>query len=178
MAFAERLKHLREQSGLTQAALAEKLGVTQRAISHYEKGKGTPNLNFIHEVAQAFNISPNELLIDSAAAPRTLRLIDKLKSDTASGKLKWAKIDNTNSLVLLDYHIDDNRTYEAKFGQHGGFILAYAYAGISLFTEECGKILFIDNSLSAPELDTLYNLVADSASPHSQLIDKYLNTPL
>lgn len=36
--FAERLKHLREEQGLTQAQLAELVGVDFRTVSIWERG--------------------------------------------------------------------------------------------------------------------------------------------
>lgn len=42
MSFATRLRQAREQSGLTQQDLAEKLGVTKSAIGNYENGVSSP----------------------------------------------------------------------------------------------------------------------------------------
>lgn len=39
------LKKFREKAGITQAQLAEKVGMTQGAIAHYENGRRTPGLN-------------------------------------------------------------------------------------------------------------------------------------
>lgn len=60
--FAQRLKAQREKLGLTQAQLAEKIGVTSQTISAYEKNssgeKGkTPTLDKAVALAQALNIS-------------------------------------------------------------------------------------------------------------------------
>jgi len=44
--FGKRLKELRLEKGLTQAALAEKLGLSKPVISMYENGKRIPEYNF------------------------------------------------------------------------------------------------------------------------------------
>lgn len=39
------LKAVREKAGITQAALAESIGMTQGAIAHYETGRRRPGLD-------------------------------------------------------------------------------------------------------------------------------------
>ena len=53
---------LRKEQGMTQAELASKLGVTDRAVSKWENGRGLPDLSFILPLADALDISINELL--------------------------------------------------------------------------------------------------------------------
>lgn len=44
MSFSENLKKARELAGLTQAELAEKLGVAQPTVAQYEIGVKLPNI--------------------------------------------------------------------------------------------------------------------------------------
>ena len=44
MAFAENLKHLREEKGLTQSELANLIGVAQPTVAQYEKGIKVPTI--------------------------------------------------------------------------------------------------------------------------------------
>lgn len=53
--FSRRLKELREESGLTQEQLANELGVSRGAISYYEKGTRTPDIEFIDSLYAFFN---------------------------------------------------------------------------------------------------------------------------
>ena len=55
MTFGERLKALREKAGLSQLQLAEKSGIAQRSISHYENGV-TPGWNTIVALADALGV--------------------------------------------------------------------------------------------------------------------------
>ncbi len=52
----------RKMQNLTQAALAEKLGITDRAISKWERGKGMPDASLMLDLCQALHITVNELL--------------------------------------------------------------------------------------------------------------------
>ncbi|WP_303193453.1 helix-turn-helix domain-containing protein [Hungatella hathewayi] len=60
--FSERLKLVRELSGLTQQQLAEKLGVSRGAISYYEKGERTPDIEFLENVIGFFDLPYDFLL--------------------------------------------------------------------------------------------------------------------
>ncbi len=41
--FADRLKELRNEAGITQSALAEKLGIAMNTLSKWERGESHPN---------------------------------------------------------------------------------------------------------------------------------------
>ena len=57
-----RLKNLRTSKKLSQAALAEKIGISQRAVSYYESGKDTPSLEILISIADFFNVSLDYLV--------------------------------------------------------------------------------------------------------------------
>lgn len=42
MAFADKLKKLREEHGLSQAALAKRIYVSRSAVAKWENGSGSP----------------------------------------------------------------------------------------------------------------------------------------
>lgn len=65
-AFAKNLKRLREENGLTQSALGDKIGVSAQTISGYEKSwiseKGkNPTLDRVLDIAKELNVSLDEL---------------------------------------------------------------------------------------------------------------------
>ena len=49
-------------AGLTQAEVADKLGVSTVAVCHWESGKTFPRVNRIHEVADVLNTTVEQLL--------------------------------------------------------------------------------------------------------------------
>lgn len=60
-AFAERLKLLREERKLTQARLAELIGVNARAYNRWERGNFIPQLDTLIKLADVLNIMLDEL---------------------------------------------------------------------------------------------------------------------
>ena len=56
------IKALREKQGMTQAQLAEKLKVTDKAVSKWETGRGLPDLSLLEPLAAALRASVPELL--------------------------------------------------------------------------------------------------------------------
>jgi len=56
------IKNLREQKKLTQAELAEKIFVTDKAVSKWETGRGYPDISLVESLAKALDISVIELL--------------------------------------------------------------------------------------------------------------------
>ena len=52
----------RKEEGMTQAVLAEKLGITDRAVSKWETGKSLPDSGIMLELCELLNINVNELL--------------------------------------------------------------------------------------------------------------------
>jgi transcriptional regulator with XRE-family HTH domain/DNA-directed RNA polymerase subunit RPC12/RpoP len=56
------IRHLREKRNMTQAKLAEILGVSSKTISKWETGKGIPDSNLLPKICEIFEISINELL--------------------------------------------------------------------------------------------------------------------
>lgn len=55
--FAERLKSLRLQAGLTQRELAEKLGIAHSTLGMYELGKRVPDIDTMDSIADYFNVT-------------------------------------------------------------------------------------------------------------------------
>ena len=56
------IKTLREQKGITQAQLAGLLGVSSKAVSKWETGKGFPDITLIEPLAKALSVSVLELM--------------------------------------------------------------------------------------------------------------------
>lgn len=56
------IKELREKRKLTQKELADKINVSDKAVSKWENGKGLPDISVIEELAKSLGISIAELL--------------------------------------------------------------------------------------------------------------------
>ncbi|CDG65588.1 MAG: putative transcriptional regulator [Methanobacterium sp.] len=58
-----RIKEFRARHDLTQAQLAEKVGVRRETIVFLEKGKYNPSLKLAHDIAVVLDASIDELFI-------------------------------------------------------------------------------------------------------------------
>lgn len=56
------IAELRKKKGLTQIQLAQKLGITDRAVSKWERGKGMPDSSIMLDLCDELGITANELL--------------------------------------------------------------------------------------------------------------------
>ena len=62
MTLAERLVASRKAGGYTQSEIAEKLGVSFQAVSLWERGETTPELDKLVELASLFGVSLDWLI--------------------------------------------------------------------------------------------------------------------
>ncbi len=68
MSTKDVLKNVRVKNNLTQDEMAEKLSVTRQAVSRWENGDSTPNIETLKQISIAFDVSINTLL----GSPRKL----------------------------------------------------------------------------------------------------------
>ena len=98
------IAQLRKELGLTQKELAEKLEVTDKAISRWETGKGLPDTSLLKPLAEIFGVSVGELL---------------------SGK----RMDDSQIKNQADHIILESLSYEESQEKWKG-ILRYVFYGI------------------------------------------------
>ena len=60
--FCKRLRELRLEQGLSKAQLAKNINVSDVAVSRWENGKRTPNIEQLRKLALFFNVSSDYLL--------------------------------------------------------------------------------------------------------------------
>lgn len=60
------IRELRERAAITQADLAKRLGVSDKAVSKWETGRGYPDITLLEPIAHALGISAAELLAGNA----------------------------------------------------------------------------------------------------------------
>lgn len=68
--IAQRLVRLRKEAGLSQAQMAEKLGLSQPVVSDYERGASRLHGELILKVAEILNVSADELLGKETNKPK------------------------------------------------------------------------------------------------------------
>lgn len=67
MTFGEKLKKLRNDNGMTQEQLAERIFVTRTAISKWETNNGYPSIDSLKAISNLFGISIDDLISDADA---------------------------------------------------------------------------------------------------------------
>lgn len=92
------ISNLRRSKNLTQKDLADRLGVTDKAVSKWERGAGYPDISFLRPLADILGTSVNELLEGEA--------LDS-KSDRADNNLENA-LDYADKIISMK---------ENKFGK-------------------------------------------------------------
>ncbi|NLD82842.1 MAG: helix-turn-helix domain-containing protein [Clostridiales bacterium] len=60
--IGENIQSLRKQRGLTQEALAEKLGVTRQTVAKWESGESAPDLALAGALSREMDVSLDELV--------------------------------------------------------------------------------------------------------------------
>ena len=64
------IRRLREEKGMTQAELAVKLSVSDKAVSRWETGRGYPDITLIEPLAAALGVSVAELFSGASVTNR------------------------------------------------------------------------------------------------------------
>lgn len=125
MTFAEKLKCIRKQSGLSQEQLAEKLGVSRQAVTKWETDAGIPDIENIMAISALFDISIDELLSNEKGAKKTTEYLFE---------------------SVTEYDIDEPKRYDMKFGGAKQFILS-GYEGEKI------RVRLASNTLSTLQND-------------------------
>ena len=76
--FGKFIKKLRKEKGITQKELGEKLNITDKAISKWERGLSFPDITMLNILAEFFEIDVSELLNGEKGAKKDID-IDSVK---------------------------------------------------------------------------------------------------
>lgn len=97
--FPNIFRKIREQSGLTQQQMADKLGVSRSAIGMYENGEREPNFETLELIADTFNVDMNYLL---GKKPTTEVILDRYYLDDDARDMAQFMYENPEYKVLFD----------------------------------------------------------------------------
>ncbi|MEC0180261.1 helix-turn-helix transcriptional regulator [Paenibacillus peoriae] len=71
MNYGNRIAELREHKGLKQEELAQSLGITRAALSHYEKNRRKPDFEILNKLADIFGVTI-DYLVGRTSHPATI----------------------------------------------------------------------------------------------------------
>ena len=114
------IKTKRKEKGLTQEELASKINVTEKAISRWETGRGTPDISLLVPLSEELGISVSEILKgkedkkEDKNIKEIVSYIDKTKKEKDNRVITIATIIYGVLLLLylyylrVDYNLTDN----------------------------------------------------------------------
>ena len=105
----------RKEQGLTQAQLAEKIGISDRAVSKWETGRSMPDSSIMLEVCDAIGINVNELLNGERI------VMDEYKEKAEAQLLEMKKMEEDHARLMLRLEVVIGYTCSIAF-----FILIFA----------------------------------------------------
>ena len=77
MLIAERIKRLRQEHNMTQGELGKKIGIHQKQISAYERGRNIPSTDILIKLAEAFDVTLDYLAFEAKGQPAKLNIQDR-----------------------------------------------------------------------------------------------------
>lgn len=116
MTFAEKLKELRKQSGISQEKLAEKLGVSRQAVTKWERDSGVPDIENIMAISKLFDVSMDELFSNerSEKKERDFLYVSVTEYDIDEPKRFDIKLGGAKELVFTGYNGEKIRIHLAS----------------------------------------------------------------
>lgn len=100
----KRIKELRENKGMSQQALADKLNLSQQSIYKYENGLAEPSISTLKELAHFFNTSI-DYIVEFNDNDQFLTYEKSKEIDFSSNKIerlkRYSKLDS-NTQELFD----------------------------------------------------------------------------
>lgn len=102
------LKEKRSEYELTQEQLSEKIFVSRKTISNWETGKTTPDIDSLIRLADLFNLSLDNLLLEGSDIVENIKKIEAAKAAKKYFSCSWL----TNMIFILI--IGTQRIYESS----------------------------------------------------------------
>jgi len=99
MQIGANISAYRKRAGLTQAGLAEKLNYSDKAVSKWERGESVPDVLTLAQLAEQFDITVNDLLVDFNQLPGNPGKLEKAMTQVSEKALK-RKADKNIILAL------------------------------------------------------------------------------
>lgn len=107
------LKYFREKANLTQAQLADKIGISRSALAMWETGKTEPDISTLNRISDILNVPVNHLLINVTEWHKSI-YEDFRKINTEEEQLIIFKNEGVPENMIPDYIALTNRMNNDK----------------------------------------------------------------
>ncbi|MBF0227566.1 MAG: helix-turn-helix transcriptional regulator [Desulfobacterales bacterium] len=108
MAIKDRIKELRLKKDWSQAELGEKMGIHQKQVSAYERGRNIPSTEVLMKLAEIFDVSLDYLASEAEGKEAKIDIKDRIllkkfeEVDKLNEKDKVIIIEILNTFILKD----------------------------------------------------------------------------
>lgn len=102
MRLGENLAQARKKAGLTQEAVAEKLGVSRQTISKWETDETLPDIRQSKKLADLYQVTLDELVAFDFEVQELTEMIDRV-SDEVVEKVDWTAVWAQKYPILARY---------------------------------------------------------------------------
>lgn len=107
--IGQRIKAIRKRRGLSQEALAGEIGCSQVHFSNFESGAKCMSLEMFVKVANALNVSADELLLDNLS--NTIKVTNHEFAEVLSDCSEYEKRILSDVLLATKTSLRENRSY-------------------------------------------------------------------
>ena len=103
------ISRVRMEKGMTQKELAQKVGVTDKAVSKWETGRGMPDISSLDALCNALDVSVNELLSGEVLPPEFYEkkaeenMKTLIKENEKNTKVNWIQMILGEVLVIVAF---------------------------------------------------------------------------
>ena len=141
--IGENIKQYRLQNGWTQQELGAKIGISKNAIGNYEKGFRSPKKDTMFDLANAFNISIDDLFppVQKNAVESTTPLPDASDLLTQQITDKVVQLTTQNKKIVLrtsEELLESQNEEETKINEVSEVISLYQVEVVSETAAACG----------------------------------------
>ena len=116
MKLNEQIAFLRKEKNITQEELANALGVTNQAVSKWEKGQCCPDIELLPDIAKYFNVSIDRLF-DNKSALGDEELMLEVRSEVNKAKDDFAltlRLVFSIYAALAEKHFSETKSFDPR----------------------------------------------------------------
>ncbi len=140
-ATAEFITQLRKENNMTQKQLAQKLNVTDKAVSRWETGRGYPDVESLLAISELFSVSVNEILCGKRIGKNEIETVAEKNIVDAFAETAVVRRKSKNRIAILSIVIS--------------IFLVLTVLGIFIFFNYCQVILGDPNCVIAADYSSI-----------------------